>query len=52
MEIRCHGKKKIGGYWQRCKKKLFINNTASGEIEIKCPKCKTVQIINLEGKHE
>lgn len=31
-----------------CGRRLFDNAGASGEVEIKCPKCKTISRINLK----
>jgi len=34
-----------------CKKKLFENKTAEGIVEMKCPRCKEIITIKLEGKN-
>jgi len=47
--VKCKTKKKINGEWEECPKKLFVNINAKGKIEIKCPQCRKIQIINLEG---
>lgn len=35
---------------EKCNQTLLLNDTAEGKIEVKCPRCKTLNKIILERK--